>query len=131
MLLGLGQVTHEEVDRLGQTALTRGKGSFKYAWCSDRTLEERERGLSTCDAERFYRHKALIRLLTRVRVRSNQLEREGVYAGQWPRDRDCGRAWPPRLHQERFRCTHLPDVVCSCVCVTLMPNDIVHNRERR
>jgi translation elongation factor EF-1alpha len=48
MLLGLGQVTHEEVDRLGQTALMRGKGSFKYAWCSDRTLEERERGLSTC-----------------------------------------------------------------------------------
>jgi translation elongation factor EF-1alpha len=47
MLLGLGQVTLEEVNRLEKAAMQLGKGSFKYAWCSDRTRNERERGLST------------------------------------------------------------------------------------
>jgi hypothetical protein len=48
MLLGLGQITQKEVDRHGEAAMMIGKSSFKYAWCCDTTLVERERGISTC-----------------------------------------------------------------------------------
>jgi len=46
LLLGLGKVTQQEVNRQ-RDAIEWGKGSFMYAWCSDRTDAERQRGIST------------------------------------------------------------------------------------
>jgi translation elongation factor EF-1alpha len=46
MLLGLGKVTQQEVNRQSDAATQWGKGSFMYAWCSDRTDAERQRGYS-------------------------------------------------------------------------------------
>jgi translation elongation factor EF-1alpha len=51
MLQDLGQITSEEINRLEKAAVMQqrrtGMGLEKYAWCSDRTRDERERGIST------------------------------------------------------------------------------------
>jgi hypothetical protein len=101
MLLGLGQITQKEVDRHGEAAMMIAKSSFKYAWCCDTTLVERERGISTC---LYTTHLAAhidalagtavcvvwcgvlhnLRCVLCAAWCSDHMEGKGVQADQWP-----------------------------------------------